>query len=46
MTKLNNDQIQQVELLYKTFGRTEITRSEINDFVKSGEDQKSILVKI
>jgi MoxR-like ATPase len=37
MTKLNNDQMQQVELLYKTFGRTEITRSEINDLVKSGK---------
>ena len=37
MTRLNNDQMQQVEMLYKTFGRTEISRSEINELVKSGK---------
>ena len=37
MTRLNNDQMQQVEVLYKTFGRTEISRSEINELVKSGK---------
>ena len=30
-------QTAQVEALYKKYGRTEISRSEINDFVKSGE---------
>ena len=34
---LNNEQIQQVELLYKTFGRTDITRAEINNLVKKGK---------
>ena len=34
---LNNEQIQQVELLYKTFGRTDITRAEINYLVKKGK---------
>ena len=29
--------MQQVEVLYKTFGRTEISRSEINELVKSGK---------
>ena len=37
MTMLNNEQIQQVELLYKTFGRTDITRAEINNLVKKGK---------
>ena len=35
--KLNTDQINAVDLLYKTYGRTEITRSEINDLVKKGK---------
>jgi hypothetical protein len=35
--KLNTDQINAVDLLYKTYGRTEITRSEINDLVKQGK---------
>ena len=34
--KLNTDQIN-IDLLYKTYGRTEITRSEINDLVKKGK---------
>ena len=34
---LNELQTAQVEALYKKYGRTEISRSEINDFVKSGE---------
>ena len=34
---LNTQQIEQVELLYKTFGRTDITRAEINELVKSGK---------
>ena len=37
MNILNELQTAQVEALYKKFGRTEISRSEINDFVKSGE---------
>ena len=37
MKKLNELQTAQVEALYKKYGRTEISRSEINDFVKSGE---------
>ena len=37
MNTLNELQTAQVEALYKKFGRTEISRSEINDFVKSGE---------
>ena len=35
--KLNTDQINAVDLLYKTYGRREITRSEINDLVKQGK---------
>ena len=35
--KLNTDQINAVDFLYKTYGRTEITRSEINDLVKQGK---------
>ena len=35
--KLNTDQINAVDFLYKTYGRTEITRSEINDLVKKGK---------
>ena len=34
---LNTTQIEQVEALFKKYGRVEISRSEINDFVKSGE---------
>ena len=37
MNTLNELQTAQVEALYKKFGRTEISRSEINNFVKSGE---------
>jgi hypothetical protein len=37
MNTLNELQTAQVEALYKKYGRTEISRSEINDFVKSGE---------
>ena len=37
MKNLNATQTAQVEALYKKYGRTEITRSEINDFVDSGE---------
>ena len=37
MTTLNNDQLNQVELLYKHYKKTDLTRSEINDFVKSGK---------
>jgi len=37
MNILNELQTAQVEALYKKYGRTEISRSEINDFVKSGE---------
>ena len=37
MKNLNATQTAQVEALYKKYGRTEISRSEINDFVKSGE---------
>jgi hypothetical protein len=37
MNTLNEIQTAQVEALYKKYGRTEISRSEINDFVKSGE---------
>ena len=35
--KLNELQTAQVEALYKKYGRTDISRSEINDLVKSGE---------
>ena len=34
---LNELQTAQVEALYKKYGRTDITRSEINDFVDAGE---------
>ena len=37
MNILNELQTAQVEALYKKYGRTEISRSEINDLVKSGE---------
>jgi hypothetical protein len=37
MKNLNATQTAQVEALYKKYGRTDITRSEINDFVDSGE---------
>ena len=37
MTTLNQDQLNQVELLYKHYKKTDLTRSEINDFVKSGK---------
>ena len=37
MTTLNNEQLNQVELLYKYYKKTDLTRSEINDFVKSGK---------
>jgi hypothetical protein len=37
MKNLNATQIEQVEALFKKYGRVEISRSEINDFVKSGE---------
>ena len=34
---LNTDKTQQVELLYKHFGRTNITRAEINNLVNKGK---------
>ena len=37
MNNLNQDQLGQVELLYKHYKKTDLTRSEINDFVKSGK---------
>jgi len=37
MKNLNATQTEQVEALFKEYGRTEVTRSEINNFVKSGE---------
>ena len=37
MKNLNATQTAQVEALYKKYGRTDITRSEINDFVDAGE---------
>ena len=37
MTTLNHEQLNQVELLYKHYKKTDLTRSEINDFVKSGK---------
>ena len=36
MTTLNQDQLNQVELLYKHYKKTNLTRSEINDFIKIG----------
>ena len=36
MTKLNNDQKQQVELLYKHYKKTNVSRSEINKLVDNG----------
>ena len=35
--KLNAQQNEQVELLDKTYGRTDITRAEINSLVDSGK---------
>ena len=35
MKNLNATQTEQVEALFKHYGRVEISRSEINDFVKS-----------
>ena len=40
MNNLNQDQLGQVELLYKHYKKTDLTRSEINDFVKSGKIKK------
>ena len=37
MNILNELQTAQVEALYKKYGRTDVTRSEINDFVDAGE---------
>ena len=37
MKNLNATQTEQVEALFKEYGRVEVTRSEINNFVKSGE---------
>ena len=37
MTTLNQTQLNQIELLYKHYKKTDLTRSEINDFVKSGK---------
>ena len=37
MNNLNQDQLNQVEVLYKHYKKTDLTRSEINDFVKSGK---------
>jgi hypothetical protein len=34
---LNTEQIQQTELLFKHFGKTELHRTEINDLVKQGK---------
>ena len=33
MTTLNQDQLNQVELLYKHYKKTDLTRSEINNFL-------------
>ena len=41
MNNLNQDQLGQVELLYKHYKKTDLTRSEINDFVKSGKIKKT-----
>ena len=37
MNTLNELQTAQTEALYKKYGRTDVTRSEINDFVDAGE---------
>ena len=37
MKNLNATQTEQVEALFKHYGRVEVSRSEINNFVKSGE---------
>ena len=37
MTMLNTEQIQQVEALYKHFGKTDLHRTEINSLVKLGK---------
>ena len=37
MKNLNATQTEQVEALFKHYGRTEVSRSEINNFVKSGK---------
>ena len=37
MTILNNEKKEVVEILFAKYGKTEITRSEINDLVKSGK---------
>ena len=37
LTMLNTEQIQQVEALYKHFGKTELHRTEINELVYSGK---------
>ena len=36
MTKLNNDQKQQVEILYKHYKKSNVSRSEINELVDNG----------
>ena len=37
MNNLNQEQLNQVEVLYKHYKKTDLTRSEINDFVKKGK---------
>ncbi|MBC8429873.1 MAG: MoxR family ATPase [Pelagibacteraceae bacterium] len=37
MTTLNNEKKQVIEILFAEYGKTEITRTEINDLVKSGK---------
>ena len=34
---LNTKQLEQVEALFKHYGRVEISRTEINNFAKTGE---------
>ena len=36
MTTLNQDQLNQVEILYKRYKKTDLSRSEINALVKKG----------
>ena len=45
LTMLNTEQIQQVEALYKHFGKTELHRTEINELVYSGKIKDPGLLK-
>ena len=44
--KLDNNKKELVENLFAEYGKTELTRSEINEYIGKNGLQKSLLVKI